>query len=91
MLQATCYMTPMDPLPHGRIVTITAITASHILLTTDTNESLTWPKHLLPPTVEVGSSIHLLAFIEEDGDKERTRLAKALLTEMLRRKSDTPS
>ena len=69
-------------LAHGRSARIVAVDEKTATLDLD-GETLSWPRYLLPEKMEVGATVHLLAFAHEDAVKERARLTRQLLNELL--------
>lgn len=74
----------MANLPHTIKGVVTERTEDTALITLSTGESVRLPTSLFSETAIVGSDVHLAIFSDAEADVEHERLAKAVLTEMLR-------
>lgn len=74
----------MPDLPHALPASISEIEPETATLTTDDGQTLRYPRRLLPDDSAKGNRIHILVLSDHDADGERERLAKAVLSEMLR-------
>ena len=74
----------MPYLPHTISGTIQSLSDDTVTITLENNETVTLPRHLTSESAHVGSGVHLAVFSDADVAVEHERLAKAVLTELLR-------
>lgn len=74
----------MPDLPHALPAIISALEPETATLTTDDGQTVRYPRRLLPDDCAVSNRVHLLVLSDHDAEGERERLAKAVLSEMLR-------
>lgn len=75
----------MPHLPHTISGVIQAFEDNVVLITLENNETIRLPKRLTSASAGVGSSVHIALFSDSDLASEHERLAKAVLSELLRR------
>ena len=74
----------MPQLPHTLHGTIQDFEDETVVIKLDNDETIRLPKHLTSELANVGSGIHLAVFSDADVAAEHERLAKAVLSELLR-------
>ncbi len=74
----------MSELPHALAASITRLDGTQVELTTEDGQTLRWPSRLFSEQAKVGDRVHLLALSDEDSEVERQRLAREVLSELLR-------
>lgn len=63
--------------------TASEIQNDHVLLTLEDGQRLNWPRHLLPPDVQIGARIWLAASSHALTDHDRHRVGRTVLNELL--------
>ena len=71
-------------LPHAVPSHVEAIENEEVVLRVADGQMLRYPKRLLPETLKTGETVHILALAEGNAVAERERLARQVLTEMLK-------
>lgn len=74
----------MSQLPHTIHGIIQSFDEGTVTIDLDNNETIRLPKHLTSELANVGSGVHLAVFSDADVASEHERLAKVVLTELLR-------
>ena len=74
----------MTTLPHARLAKVTEIQDEQVELLFDDGQKILWPRELLKEDIALEEDVHVLVFGEREGEKERERLARHVLGEMLK-------
>lgn len=75
----------MNPvhLPYSLHVTIKEIQDAAVILTTEQQHEIRWPKSQLPTDISVGMNLQLAIVNDDINQKEREKMAKQILNEIL--------
>jgi hypothetical protein len=74
----------MTELPHAVATTVVHVEEREVVLQTADGQTLRYPRRLLPEDITAGATVHLVAFADLNATAERERLARVVLSEMLR-------
>lgn len=74
----------MTHLPHAQAATVEQVEGDKVTLRLPNDQLIDWSLALLDEEVTKGDTVHVLVFGQVETEKERERLARHVLSEMLK-------
>lgn len=74
----------MNVLPHALHASVETVGEESVLLKLADGQMVKWPRAQISPLVKGGDIVHLFVFPEGETDRERQRVAKEVLNEILK-------